>query len=30
MKSGFLTDSLIKTGPYELNKTEKEKLFFDL
>ena len=29
MKSGFLTDILIKTGPYELNKTEKEKLFFD-
>ena len=29
MKSRFLTDSLIKTGPYELNKTEKEKLFFD-
>ena len=29
MKSEFLTDTLIKTGPYELNKTEKEKLFFD-
>ena len=29
MKSGFLTDGLVKIGPYELNKTEKEKLFFD-
>jgi len=29
MKSEFLTDSLIKTNPYELNKTEKKKLFFD-
>ena len=29
MKSEFLTDTLIKIGPYDLNKTEKEKLFFD-
>ena len=29
MKSEFLTDTLIKTDPYELNKTEREELFFD-
>ena len=27
MKQELLTDSLIKRGPYELNKKEKYKLF---
>lgn len=29
MKSKFLTDSLIETNPYELNNTQKKKLFFN-
>ena len=29
MKSEFLTENLIKLGPYSLNLKEKESLFFD-